>query len=300
MKIMAFVKSLLPRLDKDDVLEDITVTKTELKTGVLPSLASAKTCFKAMGIKSDQALALQKTFYTNFTVRGLKRQENLISEMAEAFPKVLANLEYIETQVEDLFNRDILREGLSARKAILLRSAEQISFLTRFSIDVLNLIYVYEARAKNTELIEGFEGSDRVREMVEKNIFIFALLLKTYSQSDEDFKKVIFELPDTVINSQTEATVISVYKEHELDPMSSAMVQGFEGNPIYHLRLIFAEWQANRYKNFSDKKRMLELRLLHLKMLNEDKSSPGLEKEIEYIQGRVEDLDYKLKKMEEA
>jgi hypothetical protein len=300
MKIFDFIKSLLPRIDKDSILEDISVTKAELTTGVIPIFQDARLQFKAKGLKSKEALELQKVFQRNYSVKGHDRQENIVGDIAEAFPRVSANLDYIEEQIEDLFSKDILRDGLSARKAVLVRAAEQISFLTRFSVDILNLLMVHEANNAAVELSEGFNGTKRVRDLVEKNIYIFGSLLKVYAQTDKDFKAMIDAMPDTIINDQTTETISGIYKEHELDPMSASMVQGFEGNPIYHIRLVVAEWQANRYKKFADKKKMLELRLLHLKMLNEDKSSEALQREIEYIQGRVDDLEYKMRKMEEA
>jgi hypothetical protein len=64
--------------------------------------------------------------------------------------------------------------------------------------------------------------------------------------------------------------------------------------------MVVAEWQSNRYKANKDKKKTLELRLLHLKLQNEGKDDPKIEKEINYIQGRVDKIERYLKDVEES
>jgi hypothetical protein len=70
-------------------------------------------------------------------------------------------------------------------------------------------------------------------------------------------------------------------------------------NPIYHLRSILAEWQAKRYKYNKERKALLELRLLQLNMKNSNTSDPKVQKEIEYIQSRVDDLGMYISSVEE-
>jgi hypothetical protein len=77
------------------------------------------------------------------------------------------------------------------------------------------------------------------------------------------------------------------------------MLQGFEMNPIYHFRLMIAEWQANRYKSYKEKKKLLEVKLLRLRLLREGKRDPKLDKEIDYIESLVGKLEYSMSKMEE-
>lgn len=299
MKIISFVKSLLPRIDKESVLEDIEVTKSELNNGVLGIYDSAEIHFKVTGIKSKRAKEIQNVFYRNFSIKGHKKQSTMVGDILQAMRTVKVNLDHVESQVEDLFNRDIIRDGLTIRKSILLRAAEHISFITRYSVDLINLLCILEAEEAKVEHLEGFSQAPKLREMVEKNVFIFAKLLSIYGQKPEDFKSVIVAIPDAVLNDTTIQNIVAVYKEEDVDPMNSAVIQNFQGNPIYHVRLVFAEWQANRYKAFKDKKKMLELRLLHLRMQQNNENDPGLEKEIAYLQDRVENIEYKLKKMED-
>lgn len=298
MKILDFIKSLVPRIDKEQVLEDINITKTELTTGVLPMYQTARTSFKTMKFKSKEVKELEKVFLRNYSPSSKNKQENIIGDITEALPLILANLTYVESQAEELFARDILKEGLSSRKVMLIRAADHIFFITKFAVDLLNVVYVYEAESRNTNIDEDYKGPKRNRDIVSTNIYIFGKLLQLYAIKEKDFKALIDKMPDVIINTDTEDVVKSVYKEHDLDPMAAKLSMNFDSNPIYHIRLVVAEWQANRYKRFLDKKKMLELRLLHLKMLEEQQHSDSLEREIKYIQGRIDTLDYKIAKME--
>lgn len=298
MFIMEFVKKLLPRLDKDEVLNDISITKVELSGTVLPAYQAARLCFKPKGLKSNEVKELQKVFLRNLKISSYRRQENFIADIAECLPMLIQNLDYVEEECEKLFNADIIRDGLTAKKAMLIRSADQIAFMSRYMVDLLNLIYTLEAKAVSSELTSGFEGAEKVSRSVMQNIAAFGTLMSAYAVEPKSFEKSYISVPDVVINEETSDKVAGVYDKSELDPFDSSFLSNFVGSPIYHTRMLFAEWQANRYRNFDDTKKMLELRLTHLRMMYEDKSSPGLEKEIAYVQKRVDDLAYKMAKME--
>lgn len=298
MKIVNFIKSLLPHLDKEDVMEDIDNTKAELITGVIPTYQSASIYFKASGIKSDSNLDIQKVFYRNYEIKARGKKSSMVEDISVALANVKINLDYLADQTENLFSRDIIKDGLTIRKAILLRGVEHMCFISRYAVDLLNLIYINEAKSVNSELTEGFSASDRTAKITEKNLFIFARLLYWYSQDLEKFKATLARGKEAILNDETTQSVVALYNEEEVDPIASGLVNEFEGNPIYHIRLVIAEWQADRYKSFKDKKKMLELRLLHLKSM-ESGTDPKLEKEIEYIQDRITSIEYKMSKMEQ-
>jgi hypothetical protein len=62
--------------------------------------------------------------------------------------------------------------------------------------------------------------------------------------------------------------------------------------------MAIANYQIERYNSNKEKKKVLELRLLHLRLLNDGKNDPKIEKEINYIQRRVDSLDRKIKDSE--
>lgn len=300
MILMDFISSLLPRLNTSDILEDIAATKAEIATVVRPCYDAAKDVFKVNRFKSEEVEGLVTAFYRNYDLATSKKQSNFIAEIQSRLGDLYTNLEFIEKQVDELFERDIIREGLTAKKAVLVRSAEQISYVSRYCTDLLTLVYSLEAKAISKTELTGVDINAATAANITKNIGNFARLLSANAIKPEDYKAKIGTIPEVVVNDKTHQALNAVYKESNIDPLGSPVISRFDYNPVYFFGRLIAEWQANRYKASKEKKKSLELRLLHLQMLQENSDDPKLEQEISYIQGRIDDLDYKIKKMEDS
>lgn len=300
MKIISYVKALLPRVEKDKIIEDLRVTATELDQVVLPNFRQAGDFFRTAKFQSGDTKDLSDIFYRKIDLNGVPKQTNFIVDCAHRLAYARDNLNYVQDQIEALMERDVINEGLTAKKAILMRASEHISFLSRFSVDLLNLVYTYEATEADANVEESMRLAPAVIKHVETNFTTFAQLLGDYGVPTRDFEKVVGKVPDVVISSKTENSIVGVYKEKDIDPFVSSYIQGFVGNPIYHIRLAVAEWQAGRYKASKDKKRVLELRLLHLKLSQEKKNDPKVEQEILYIQSRIDRMERYQREVEES
>lgn len=297
MKLYDFAKRLLPSLEKNRIVEDLRVTLAELENSVVPNYSTASEFFKLNKIKSDELKDQSDIFYRNLSDKSSK-QSSVIADVYKRLPNLIENAKYIQGLVESELERDMIREGLTARKVLLIRGAESISFLSGYMLDFLNYAYVQETTML-TESNEDMDLSIAKIKHVEANMSRFAKVLGEYAVQPDEFRKVLREIPEVVINERTEMAVSGVYKESTLDPFTTGYTVGFYYNPIYHLRLAVSEWQAGRYKANKDKKKVLELRLLHLKLKSEKKSDPKLEQEITYLQSRIDKVERDLKRVEE-
>jgi hypothetical protein len=289
-KLISYVKALLPRLDKDQVIEDLRVTVAELDSVVSVSYSAASDFFRSHKFKSSINQNLSADFYRAFDLQGASKQNNFVTEIARRLPYIKDNAVYIQAQVEALFERDILNEGLTAKKALLVRASDHLSFISRFAVDLLNYVYSNESVSVTDEDAEAMKLAPAVQKAVESNFRTFAKLLSGYGIPNEKFSKIVLEVPEVVISSRTSAAVAGMYSEGKLDPLNSAVTSGFYGSPIYTIRLLVAEWQAGRYKANKDKKKVLELRLLHLRLEMEKKPNAKLNDEIVYTQSRVDKI----------
>lgn len=296
MSILSFIKQLLPRIDKSSVLEDLRITKKELEDNLIPSYSDAATHFKAIKLKSEAVKDIANVFYRNYDLTKSNNSLNIVSEINSKLNNLGQNIDYVESELEKLLERDIIKEGLTAKKAVLIRAATEISFITRFAMDLLDYIYVKEIVAVSDD--RNMDVSNSQENDIAKKIANFGRVLATYADSPKSFKNYIGEIPDVNINENNYAALTATYGETVLDPTNSKLVSNFIHNPIYHVRLVIAEWQSNRYKAYRDKKRMLELRLLMLQSYQGNNPDPKIEKEIEYLQNRIESIEYKMAKME--
>ena len=298
--LYAFITALLPSIEKNRVLEDLRITQSELESVVLPSYTTASDYFRTAKLESKESKDIQAMFYRSFDLQGGSKQATLINEINRRLPALRDNAAYIAEMIEKTFEPDTISEGITAKKAVLLRAAEHISFISRYSVDLLNLIYIWEASETNTDVAEQMSRSPGDIKRITSKVQPFAQLLSNYGIPRKDFEKCYVQVPDVHLGSKTQAIVANNYKSDAIDPFGSGLIQGFIGSPIYHARLVYANWQTARYKSKQALKKTLEIRLLHLKALKENKNDPKLEQEIKYQQKRIDDLEHEIREAEES
>jgi hypothetical protein len=299
----SYLSSLLPFFKKDTVLEDLRITKDELEA-VIKSYQEAETVFKAGRFKNEKTTRLAKDYQLGITNKLGSR--NFINDITKRLENVYDNVLTVELLLDKTLEKDIIKDGLTAKKASLIQAANYSSFISRFSYDVLNYVYVLET--EQTEKLlksKDVEGTSELPpakiNYIISNISSFGRLLDVLGLPNKEFVKVIDDLPDVVVNEKTIVSLDGVYGESNLTPFSSQLAKGFmEMGPIYHFRIAIAEWQARRYKANQDKKQLLELRKLNLEMENDKNPSPKVQAEIEYLATRIGNVEYSMKQMEEA
>jgi len=306
MDISKFLSSLIPHIKKTSILEDMRITRAEIDNIARPSWDEAARFFTSKdSIKSSEVKALSEIFYRNFDqVQGFKNTYknkyglNMVQTVKSRFENFVKNAEDLEERLQAAFDTDVLKEGMTARKTALLRASEYFSFASRFSIDLLNYIYSKELKTMGSD-----ESSDLIKkrsDAIEKNIAVFAVVFSFFSIETEEFKDYYNKVPDVFLSAMQYKHIAELFDESTYDPVKPPTLVGFEYSPIYHIRMAISEWQAARYKSYKDKKTILELKLMNLKFASEDKKDPKLEKQIDYLQSRIDDIDFEMSKIEEG
>lgn len=308
MNIIAYLKSLLPSFKKDRILEDSRIVKTELETVSIASYKEAEKVFVGWNFKSKQMQDYIKIFNRNFKPgAGFGAKDNIVTSIRKALEKLLETHSVVEDKLQSSLEDVVMAEGVTCLKANLLQTLEGISFISKYAYKFLNYIYIVEtanqAEQNEVEYIKNNLSPADIA-YIEESFTYFAILLSTLSKSKVEIEKIIETIPDIVINSTNADAIQSTIDQDKLSPLSThGLVRNNAvtvfNNPIYHIGLMVAEWQANRYKLSKETKKVLELRLLNLQMIAQKNPDAKLEKEIEYIQSRIQGLDYKIKKMEE-
>ena len=154
MKILDFVHRLIPGLQKNQIAEDLRITISELEEVVTPSYRFASEYFKSNKLKSDANKALSETFYRNFDTLGSSKQPSFVGDVYRRLEFLKENAVYLRNLVETDFDELTVSEGMTARKVAVVRAVSAVSFISRFSTDLLNLAYVNESVHLNAELSE--------------------------------------------------------------------------------------------------------------------------------------------------
>lgn len=300
--IVSFIKSLLPSFSKSDLETDMEISLEAIES-IMTTYSSLEEVLKVTKIESKASQAVLKQFYKelqDFKPKAkLSNNHNLAIDTLALFANVKTNGDYILREVSDSVNDVVVSQALTAYKANLLRAVAHYYFMTRFALDLANFIYVNEVEEAGSDLTKEGRLNNKQREFITKNVWVYARMLSVYGCDHATFKDRMGSIEEITLPKEQIEEVVDAYNSDKVDVFNN-LPQGFIGSPIYSIRLIFAEWEATRYQHLKNQKKLLELRLLHLKLLKENgQSDVNLEKEIVYLQKRTTDVDHQLAKIEE-
>ena len=299
LNIMGLVNRMLPTLSKSELETDLDVSLDTLATAST-AYQDLKEAYSATKFKNSSAQELINLWYKEFKHEksGLKLStvKNFPVDMVTVLANMTENAKVIKTEVEDISNEVIVSKALSIYKGNVVRAVEHYFFMTRYALDLLNYLYTLEAIHGGVDLQKEAMPNAKQIEFVTKNMWIFARMTSVYGQDPAKFKGILGNLSHAAI-----ATVDEAYSNYKADTVDifDDLPSGFIGSPIYTVRLIYSQWEADRYKQLKDKKKLLELRSLHLKLIQEQGGGDlNTERELAYLQKRITDIDYKVAKIE--
>lgn len=296
MKLINFVKILLPNIEKSSIQEDLRITSGVFMNTIIPTYNSYSDFFKVNKLKSKSAKKLNDDFYKEYKPFSRNNQSNFISEINKILPNILDNINYLIAEVEQTMTPSIVNNNLDSKKVIILRAVSCVSYLSSYLTTMLNYVTSCEiGELSNTKIDVARKEEEKVMRGM-KNV---ARLLSDYGVPEKIFSKKIIKLPSVIVNLDNNRSSEDLYENKKLDPFESRFITGFTGNPIFSIRLVIAEWQTKRYNRNKDIKKVLELKLLNLKEAKLKKTDPGLEKEIDYIQNRINKISKYLDSFEE-
>jgi hypothetical protein len=300
VSIFNFTKKLLPRIDRSQVSEDLRMTEKEVSNIVIPCWETAAAHFKLNKPGSPEFEDLNKRFARSFDYRNQSKSQNFIQDIEKRLPNLLETVTVLREAVEKDLEKDILSAGLTSKKAFILRSVSNLSFITRYIPSLLNYLYTVEAAYHDKSLEDDLKISKGDMAFIDRNFDRFVRLFGEYTMSTKDFKGVLIKTPEVALTPENQEMVMGLYKQNEIDPFSGFGVSGFVGSVIYRIRLPIAKWQNDRYEAAKAKKQQLELRLLYLEMQKSKETTPALVEDIARLQERIEGYDRYLREVEES
>ena len=305
--LVTFIKSLLPSLSKSEIESDME-TSLEAIDGVNDAYVKLSEVSKVTDLKSKQNIEVIKEFYKEFektkTKVKLSHNRQFAGDIVVLFQNIKLNGEFLLKEISDTVNDVIMSQALTSYRANLLRSVGHYYFMTKYAMDLANYIYtnevVHAGLLKEGEVKDDYLLNKKQVKFIEESTWIFARLVAVYGKEHADFKANIEKVVDINIPKDEVETVVDFYGAGKIDLFDN-LPPNFISSPIYSIGLVFAQWEADRYKKLTDQKKLLELRRLHLVMLRENGNTDvNIEKQIGSLQDRIVDIDYKIAKIEQS
>jgi hypothetical protein len=298
MQISKFIKSLVPELDKRECLADCQITTTELRETVLPAYKAAEDCFKGYTFKSEE----YDYFAQVYASHPMGSRKKLVPAIHAAVEMAIKNMDVLDRLIHEHFADESISAGLTARKANIVKALEAGSFFSKYARKWLINLYVVETKK--------VDGSDRLAADTKEglvpaevkwlmdNFTNFIVVMNALSEQPSQVHDRMMKIPEIIITDENEKTTEAQFGRAVLDPLSLGFIPVFM-NPIYHVRMMVAEWQTKRYKAAKEELRVLQLRKLNLEKIQAGKPDARIQKEIEYTEERANNLSYDIAKMEE-
>lgn len=292
MKFGDYVKQLLPFFGSDRAVEDARVTRNELVGVAIPSYELAMEVFKT-NLKSARVVGYAK----KYAALVGPHKNTFVFDILERLKKLIKVLDAIDGELAKGFEARVVADAITLHKANVLRVLECTGFLSKYSISLLNAIYVEETAAYGGVHQNAPDMTAGELARLDKFFIDFCQTLKAVS--DIVAPVAVFKaIPESKISDMD--SLREVFGDRRVDPFNLFTTSNFKGNPIYFVRSLIAEWQMDRYKHTQEQKKLLELRLLHLQRRQQNNPDAGLERDIEITSGRVATLAEKLRKQEES
>ena len=300
LNIFSFVSKMLPSVSKSDAESDMDISMDAVGT-VIDTYTQLDSVYQNAKFNSKEAKKLVMEFQKELASAKPQTKYNpsqgLCKTTLTLFKNVQANGAVITRELEDIKGEIIVTQAIAASKATILRAVSHYYFMTKFALDFANYLTICEAAHGGIELPREAVLNKKQVEHIENNVWVYARLLAVYGSDTDKFLSRLKEIESYQItkDSVDEASLMSTTKIELIDNLPD----GFIGSPFYTIGLVFAQWEADRHKDLKDKKKLMELRLLHLRLIQEQgRGDAGIEREIAFLQKRCSEYDYKIAKIE--
>lgn len=293
MKIIDFVNKLLPSFGKDRVVEDLRITRGEVEA-LIPVYAEAANLLKNVHYKAKEIQALAGVF-KRVVGHG---SENMVVTISKGLVTMLSNIDTVAKIADTDLRTNVAGTGLTFRQATIVRYVDAVYLVTKYSRELLHFIYTYEsAQYKANSLDEKESVTPAQLTWLNKTMLDFAT---AFNAVTEDPKKTLaqFEaIPDLSVATTDESVVSNTIGADKIDPMKLGFLAS-NYNPIYFVRMVYAEWQVSRYKAAKMELESLQLRKMHLEKVMKNQNDAAIERQIQYLEGRIQGLKYDMAQME--
>ena len=299
MNIFEYVKKIKKSISKNNVLDDINVTREEMTNTTMDFLN------KNIGWLTKNERDLQSQAYRrdrddlirDFGRTGYLRPTNPFDMVQRSLTNSLEILNWVEGYFTKNLNDDVTAASITIAKSNALQLLDLTALTARYTRAWLELIISAESNALNKLNSEVSLTQQQIKYLGE-NRDAFGRAIAILATPIKEIQKVFDAMPEIVIAESNPKAVQATQGDVRVDPLRLALVQS-KWDPAYLFGMLFTDFQVHRYKMAKEEKEMLELRILRLQRQMEGKEDPKLSDILNKRQGQLDKVRGKIKKMED-
>ena len=282
------IKSILDvlkhNIKKDDIFKNMDFTTKLIVDDIIPTLESlSKSKLKAIH-NNKMIVSLGKMC----NIRG-----NAIEGFLDFFKQARDMMYFLVRFVDTKFPTIVTEATVTGQSGVVIKVVTDVSSMATYVLDFLNFALSMESDSGKMSKVQI--------ERVKSGMGVFMELFKVYNNSFKIIEKELPNVSTEILNfDQPNLGMLNILLAKTGKLIKIPTSHGFVGNPIYHIRLWMMDREIEKYEANKDKKRLLEMKVLGLNM---DKEADGVDKnkinkQIEYYEEKIQDLEYKIAKFE--
>lgn len=300
----------------NEVVKNMLVrAKADIKLITIPYLE--KISSKVKDFKSEDSKYVLDTITHELNVRV--KSEEFTNLLLKTIKNAYKLIDFIIEQSTEVLEENMYVNSLTAKQITVIRSSTYFYELTDRIMDLFEYLIICEiSTVKDQERYDYYDSNYFKNKLNSAMRFVTRFINTFDSVSIKDFEKMIDEVPEVVVNKDNSNAMVSLYGQNKLFPInleSHVAKEGYISDTVIKLVIgatslvfkpfmwvisLWSTYSVSRYKQALERKKALDLYLLELETITKGETNPKLEKEINYVQKRVQDLEYEIRDFEES
>jgi hypothetical protein len=285
--ILRFINTMGSVTKKEQVLKNTDVIFTGIQNEIIPLLKEI--------IDKDPKIINENLFLkniVNMSKDNYKDNYDFINELVKFFENVIKHEKEINKIIDESLSEIITDKTATAKDLAILKVISDIGSMSLYIADLMYYCLLLNDETNYPKI--------KIKQIKENGI-VFTSLFNVYKNNLNDIIKKLPRVSSELINDKADANVSMLSKLlHATGLVVDLPVSnGFSNNPIYHIRMYLVDREIKKYEALKEKRKLIELKLLELKLEENGDSNPKLKKQIEYYEDKLSGIEYDIKEIEE-
>lgn len=301
MNPIQYLKTLLPVFGKKDVADDLDALRTKLLDTTIPKYEKTTETFSGRYNFSSEYGKDFNLFFDKASKFNYKT--NSVQGILDVMVNVLHTIPFFQRNIASFYNPShantqtgtnyLAAKTISLVKANLLQYLEMMNFAEEYSRRHLVVLVTAE-----TNLNLGQPELNHIRpyelEYLKQNRDAYMKALNACAMPSSKIEAEFSKIPDVTVDETNESLLESTLGGENIDPFGFNFIP-IRFNPIYHVRMMIADWQADRLHAAKEEAKYVEFKLLQLRRkLDGEPENTIIAKDVEYSKDRLNKLYTKI------
>lgn len=270
---------------KEQLLKIFRNITSEMEENLLPSLTEIVKIEKERKIEKSSIIEATEAIFKLKKIKG----KSIFKPLEEVFLSISKNKAAVEDLISKHASSILTSRILTIKDAAILKLVDDVSSMVLFGMD---LVICALADANNTSF-----PKIKFRKLKE-GLPAFAEMVANYTNNDiGETVEEISKLDGSTIDKDSNPTMTNL--KLKSNGININFGNNFINNPFYHIRMWLVDRDMEKLEALKDKRRLVELRLMELKM-ERNSGDDSLQGQIEYYEEKLASLDYKIEKLQEV